>query len=91
MKSSHELVVNYISKAISSCGDDEVLVKVKKHLIQALNVIQNHTEKKIKNQEATKKYIEEAKKKNDIWMDSLKKGLEKLLEGESDDKGTINQ
>jgi hypothetical protein len=75
MKNNHEEVKNFIKKAISSCKDDYVFAEVKKHLYHALTLVEKVGDKRVGRDNQNKAFQEEAKKRNQQWMEMLKKNL----------------
>jgi len=75
MKTNHEPIILYIRKAISECKEDYVLNDVKQHLHAALSAVQKVGKKRSAMESQSKSFAEEAKKKNDKWMQMLKDGL----------------
>lgn len=76
MKTNHESIINYIRQAIRSCNEDAALTEVKQYLFAALRKTENVGNKRSTRATQAKFYEEQAKKRNEQWMDMLKKGLQ---------------
>lgn len=74
----HELVIKYIRQAIQNCGEGNALAEVKRHLVHTLRMAEKAEDKKNKRDTQARFYAEEAKKRNERWMEMIKENLKKL-------------
>lgn len=75
MKTNQEPVLLNIRRAIAECKEDYALADVKRHLFAALAAAQQVGKKRTVRESQAQAFAEQAKKKNDEWMQRLKDGL----------------
>jgi hypothetical protein len=90
MKKNHDLVRKLILDAIRSCKEDYVLDGVKSHLRNALSAVDKVGDKRVSRDQQAKAFAEEAKKRNEKWMQMLKDGLKFNLPKVEDDETRID-
>lgn len=75
MKINHESVINHILNAIKFCNEDSVLVPAKAKLYEALQIVENVGKKRNIREDQAAFFAEQAKKKQEQWLEMIKKGM----------------
>lgn len=86
MKTNHEGVANHIRQALHGCKEDAALEEVRRYLGAALRATESVSKKRQNRDKQSKYFAEEAKKKNDQWMEMLKNNLKLQMPEEIDDE-----
>lgn len=88
MKTNQEAVANFIRQAINACKEDYVFAEAKQSLYHALNLVESVCKKRNARENQSRYFAAEAQKKNEQWMEMLKKNLKM---GDINDQRTDDQ
>lgn len=86
-----EEIASHVYRAISACEEDSDFSNVKQGLFAVLNLLSKNADKKNSKVSAMQSYIEEAKKKNQKWMDLIKSNLKIQLPEVPEEINEINK